>query len=213
MIDPCLAQIGVSPGGIGLLYAVLALMLLFVMAVLLGFVLIGALQLNLGRYDRVVALRWPKRWVRIKPPVIKPFDELTRRQREAVFTVRTEVFLIEQGITEVPDQDGVDPGCHHVLAYAGWRVVGTARLQTREDGTVKVGRLAVLKPWRGRGVGGKILRSAHDYIDQLGVGGVMSAQQYLEGWYTSLGWVRRGEPYMEAGIPHVRMVYRASIVG
>ncbi|MEM6505760.1 MAG: GNAT family N-acetyltransferase [Planctomycetota bacterium] len=202
MFHPSLAQIGVSPGGVGLLYAVLALMLLFVMAVLSGFVLIGALRQT-----------WPKRWVRIKPPVIKPFHGLSRRQREAVFTVRAEVFLIEQGITEVPDQDGVDPECDHVLAYAGWRVVGTARLQTLEDGTVKVGRLAVLKPWRGRGVGGKILRSAHDYIDQLGVGGVMSAQQYLEGWYASQGWVRRGEPYIEAGIPHVRMFYRGSITG
>ena len=96
------------------------------------------------------------------------------------------------------------------MVYAGRRLVGTARLQTLpEPGVIKVGRLAVLKPFRGRGIGVKIMESVHEHLRRRGFTGVMNAQLYLESWYQRLGWVREGEPFTEAGLPHIRMRYRA----
>lgn len=203
-----LAQTGASPGGVAVLYAVITLAVLVAFAIVLGLAMTGALKLTLGEHDR--DLRWPRLWVRARRIVIRPYGELTTRQREAVFAVRAEVFLIEQGITQVPDQDGADPDCEHVLVYVGRRIVGTARLQTlAEQGVVKVGRVALLKPYRGRGVGTRLMQNVQAHLDRRGLGGVMNAQQYLEQWYSRLGWVRDGEPFTEAGLPHIRMVYRA----
>lgn len=142
--------------------------------------------------------------------LIKPYQSLTRAQREAIFAVRHAVFVVGQGITSEPDRDGEDEHCEHVLAYVAGEIVGTARLMRIEQAGVKqikVGRLAVLASARGRGVGRRIMRAVNAQLDERGVGGVMHAQAYLLDWYTSLGWRAVGEAFMEAGIVHRKMVY------
>ena len=161
-----------------------------------------------GGYNLDLSVRWPKAWRCAKPPVIKHFRELYEQEREAIFAVRSEVFLNEQRITSVPDRDGVDPDCEHVLVYAGRRIVGTARLQMLSgEGVIKVGRVAVLKNYRDRGIGTKIMHRVQDELCSRGLAGVMFAQAHLEDWYARLGWRREGAVFMEAGIEHIKMHY------
>lgn len=141
------------------------------------------------------------------PVSIRRFDDLTVHELHACLKLRGEVFVVGQGICSLSDVDELDPQCHHAMVWVGEELAGTARLLVRDGGqTVKVGRVAVGKPWRGRGIGVALMRGVQDWIaQQPGRAGVMSAQAYLERWYTALGWVREGEVYQEAGIDHLEM--------
>lgn len=59
-----------------------------------------------------------------------------------VMPVRTEVFVVEQGVPEEIERDALDAVCRHAIARdAGGRVVATGRLLP--DG--HIGRMAVLR--------------------------------------------------------------------
>ena len=95
------------------------------------------------------------------------------------------------------------------MAWLGDELAGTARLLPIDDGNcIKVGRVAVALGHQRRGVGTAMMQAVQTWIDRTpGRGGVMSAQAYLEPWYTSLGWRAVGGVYDEAGIEHIKMVY------
>ncbi|MBX2852239.1 MAG: GNAT family N-acetyltransferase [Phycisphaeraceae bacterium] len=142
--------------------------------------------------------------------MIVAYDQLTREHRDAVFALRHDVFVGEQEIWSEPDRDGLDPDCLHVLALMKGEVVGTCRLLPVElDGRpgIKLGRLAVSRARRRRGIGRAIVRRVNVHLAEQGVEGVMHAQAQLEDWYAGFGWRREGAVFMEAGIEHVRMRY------
>ena len=102
------------------------------------------------------------------------------------------------------DLDGCDRDALHILGYDGaGALVATARL-LQDDSPIQVGRIVVRRDRRGQGVGSALLA----YIESLlgPCAAVMSAQAYLEDWYTRRGWQREGDVYDEVGIPHVRLV-------
>jgi predicted GNAT family N-acyltransferase len=117
--------------------------------------------------------------------------------------IRREVFVIEQGVPESLEWDGLDGQCRHVLARAADGTgIGTGRLLP--DG--HVGRMAVLAAWRGRGVGAALLHALIGLGAKQGFGAlVLHAQVHAIGFYRRAGFVETGEPFMEAGIPHVVM--------
>lgn len=139
---------------------------------------------------------------------IKPFDALSLHELHGCYKLRGEVFVVGQQICSEPEIDELDPLCHHALLWQGEDLAGTARLLPVEDGAViKVGRVAVGEPYRGRGLGVALMRAVQAWIaQQPGRAGVMSAQGYLERWYAGLGWRAVGRHYPEAGIDHVKMV-------
>lgn len=146
---------------------------------------------------------------------IKPFDALTPRELHACLKLRGEVFVVGQGISQVADVDELDPLCQHAMLWQGGQLAGTARLLAIEDGgAIKVGRVAVDPSFRGRGLGVALMRGVQAWIvAEPGRSGVMSAQSYLERWYTALGWRSVGGHYDEAGIDHVKMLYPAQEAG
>ncbi len=117
--------------------------------------------------------------------------------------VRTAVFVVEQRVPVEIELDEWDPRSDHVLAYApGGPAVGTGRLLP--DG--HIGRMAVLREWRGRGVGGRILvalveRAATRGMKRL----LLNAQTHAVPFYTRHGFVAFGDEFLEADIPHVTM--------
>jgi predicted GNAT family N-acyltransferase len=118
--------------------------------------------------------------------------------------IRETVFITEQAVPEELEWDGLDPLCAHVLAWNDLGdAIGTARM--RADGTI--GRMAVLKDWRGRAVGRALLQTLLDLAARQGLSRVtLAAQIQALGFYERAGFHAVGDPFMDAGIPHLLMV-------
>ena len=120
--------------------------------------------------------------------------------------VREKVFVAEQGVPLELEWDEWDESSHHAVAFdSGSKPVGTGRLLP--DG--HIGRMAVLKPWRGRGVGAALLRELLELARAKRMDMVkLNAQTHAAGFYRRLGFVVQGAEFIEAGIPHVAMWLR-----
>jgi predicted GNAT family N-acyltransferase len=116
--------------------------------------------------------------------------------------IRFAVFVEEQGVPLEIELDEMDPKSLHAVAFEDASPVGTGRLLP--DG--QVGRMAVLKSWRGRGVGGQILAALLDEARRRGHREVvLSAQVHATAFYRSHGFAEEGAAYLDAGIVHVDM--------
>lgn len=117
--------------------------------------------------------------------------------------VREPVFVVEQNVPLELEWDELDRHCHHVIARDGQhQPIGTGRLTPEH----KIGRMAVLRPWRGRGVGEALLQSLMTQARELGWSDVsLNAQVSAAGFYQKFGFAVCGDEYEEAGIAHVPM--------
>ncbi len=117
--------------------------------------------------------------------------------------VRMAVFVVEQAIPESDEWDALDAPSQHLLARdATGRAIGCGRLTP--DRTI--GRMAVLREWRGRGVGEALLRSLVEQARALGWPEVvLHAQVQAIPFYARQGFTPFGDVYDECGIPHQRM--------
>ena len=120
-----------------------------------------------------------------------------------VMPVRTEVFVVEQGVPAEIERDALDAVCRHAIARdAGGRVIATGRLLP--DG--HIGRMAVLRAARGAGVGGAVLQALIAEAARRGLPEVaLNAQTHALAFYLRHGFEAVGEVFMEAGIPHRAM--------
>jgi ElaA protein len=137
--------------------------------------------------------------------------ELTPDVLHAFLRLRSAVFVVEQNCV-FPDMDGRDPHCEHLCGWDGAELVAYLRLVPPGVRTpeVSLGRVVTAPSARGRGLGRAVMleglaRCAQRYPGQAVK---VSAQQHLEAFYGSLGFVTQGAPYDEDGIPHVDMVKR-----
>lgn len=123
-------------------------------------------------------------------------------------TLRERVFCGEQGVSLDAERDGRDEEALHVVAVEGGTVVGTCRLLL--DGEIaRLGRMAVERDLRGRGIGGEVLRAAEDAARAAGARTMrLHAQRAAEALYRRSGYRQRGAPFVEEGIPHVAMEKR-----
>jgi predicted GNAT family N-acyltransferase len=126
-----------------------------------------------------------------------------QHDREILQFLRRRVFVEEQGVPEAEEWDSADEGAWHVLATVGKRdAVGTGRLEP----CGKIGRVAVLKSFRGRGVGEAIMVRLVNQATVSGFEAVyLHAQTAAAEFYRRLGFRAEGPVFGEAGIPHVRM--------
>ena len=127
---------------------------------------------------------------------------------ERALALREQVFCVEQGVELQADRDGLDDEAIQIVAVDGGRVLGTCRVLV--DGHVgRLGRMAVEREARGRGVGAAILAAAERSAMEAGVRLMrLHAQRHVEHLYAAAGYGPRGEPFIEEGIPHVTMVKR-----
>jgi predicted GNAT family N-acyltransferase len=124
----------------------------------------------------------------------------------AIRSVRHRVFVVEQGVPESLEWDGRDGEALQLLALdeAG-EAVGTARLLPEG----RIGRMAVLPGHRGRGIGGRLLQTLLEEARRRGLDRLeLHAQRQVVNFYRRYGFLPIGEEYLEAGIPHRRMVQR-----
>ena len=127
----------------------------------------------------------------------------------AIRAIRETVFIHEQGVPVELEWDGLDSSCAQVLAWNDrGEAIGTARMQ--QNGTI--GRMAVLKDWRSRGVGRALLQTLLDLAVRQGLPRVsLSAQIHALGFYERAGFHAVGELFIDAGIPHRKMVKELTV--
>ncbi|WP_415977023.1 GNAT family N-acetyltransferase [Rhodococcus sp. 077-4] len=124
-----------------------------------------------------------------------------------IMALRVAVFVHEQGIVDDIELDGADLLSTTELFWMqddDGEVLATIRVLV--DDTVHIGRVATAATARGRGLAGELIDAALEAYPGVVE---LSAQAHLEEWYGRFGFVRVGENYLDAGIPHVRMVSTA----
>lgn len=122
--------------------------------------------------------------------------------RKILSAIREQVFIKEQSVPAELEHDGLDANAWHVIALAQSVPVGTGRLLA--DG--HIGRMAVLRDWRGIGAGAAMLATLMRIARSLGMKRVvLNAQLHALPFYLHQGFHPVGEDFMEAGIAHRRM--------
>jgi predicted GNAT family N-acyltransferase len=132
----------------------------------------------------------------------------TPEDRAAAMRIRVAVFVDEQAVPPELEPDEYDAVARHLIALdpATSLPTGTARVIAKEMGVAKIGRVAVLREYRGRGVGLALMRFALDQAREMGLTqAILDAQVTVIPFYEKLGFVAEGPVFDDAGIDHRRM--------
>jgi ElaA protein len=134
------------------------------------------------------------------------FDELPAALLYEVLRFRQAVFVVEQ-VSAYEDLDGRDQAALHLLSYIDGTLAGCLRLVVEED-RVRIGRLAVARQYRGRGLAQRMMAEAFARIgrDHSPCPIAISAQSYLVPFYAGLGFAPNSPEYDDGGVPHIDMV-------
>nr|WP_296752041.1 GNAT family N-acetyltransferase [Thioalkalivibrio sp.] len=126
--------------------------------------------------------------------------------RMALETVRCEVFVKEQNVPRSLEFDGLDSSALHWLAFTQEeKPVGTLRLLP----SGQIGRAAVLRAYRGKGIGSRLLRHAIAAAEAHGWGEIwVNAQYARRGFYAPHRFIVISDIFEDAGILHQRMLRR-----
>jgi len=131
--------------------------------------------------------------------IIVSFD---KQYQPIIKHIRKSVFTQEQNVPESLDFEGKDPDAIHALVRDGNRYVGTGRMLN--DG--HIGRVAVLREYRGMGFGKNITIALIGEAKRLGIKRVfLGAQLHAVDFYKKLEFSKYGEVFLDADIEHVHM--------
>lgn len=131
---------------------------------------------------------------------IKIFNSLPKDALD----IRTEVFVREQGF--IDEEDEHDALATHFVMYDGERAIATCRIFPKSDGEYFFGRLAVLKEYRGQGLGSSLLRTVEAHIKENGGKRIaLHSQCHARPFYEFSGYSACGEIEYEQDHPHVPM--------
>ncbi len=120
--------------------------------------------------------------------------------------IRREVFVQEQNIPEGLEFDNADASALHLIIYCDEQPAATGRI-LHDGESFLIGRLAVLKHFRGQKLGDLALRLLLYKTFGLGAQSIkISAQKYLLQFYKKFGFKQVGDEYIEVGRPHVAMI-------
>lgn len=144
---------------------------------------------------------------------IKPVEN--EEEWEAARAIRERVFIEEQDCSPEEEWDGFDETSRHVLGLVDGEAIATARWRAvpyEEEIVAKLERFAMLPEYRGKGYGRALVKYVLQDARRAGFDTfLLHAQAHLADFYASLGFEQRGERFMEAGIPHVKMVRREDV--
>ena len=138
---------------------------------------------------------------------VKEWAELSTSEVENIFSLRSEVFVVEQDCV-YQDIDGKDQKAKHVLGKKENEIVAYARIFKPGEyfKEASFGRAVVKKTERGKGVGDELVKNCLENITEEEI--KISAQSYLKGFYGKHGFKAEGNEYLEDGIPHTAMFIR-----
>ena len=135
----------------------------------------------------------------------KLFEELSAAEVYEILKARSAVFMLEQNIRCL-DEDDVDYRCLHCFFEEEGRVLAYLRAFS-ENGKIRVGRVLTLS--HGLGHGRRLMElgiaAARERFGELTV--IIDAQKHAEGFYRKLGFVTVSGEFLEVGIPNVSMEF------
>ena len=122
---------------------------------------------------------------------------------DTLMKLRTRVFVEEQNVSAALEIDGKDSECQHVKAMVDGLVIGTGRLLPNGF----IGRMCVLAEYRNRNIGTMMLENlVQQALDSGHQKVLLNAQSYIIPFYQKYGFRIDSGEFIEAGIPHQRMV-------
>lgn len=133
------------------------------------------------------------------------FDELSARELYAIIALRETVFAVEQRCAYL-DADGIDLVAHHLWATQGDAVVAYLRVVPpgAKYAERSIGRIVTAPAVRRSGIGRELMRRGLALAGRAPIR--ISAQAYLERFYSEYGFARVSDNYDEDGIPHLEML-------
>lgn len=142
---------------------------------------------------------------------IKSFEELTKLELYEILRLRAKIFVVEQECV-YNDLDGRDQFGVHIIGRIGHDIVAYTRVlpENTRFKEISIGRVVVASEYRGKSLGRDIMQASIHYIysDEKTKNIRISAQCYLEKFYSDLGFEVVSEEYLEDDIPHVEMLYK-----
>ena len=140
---------------------------------------------------------------------VKSYQELSKLELYKILRLRAEVFVVEQDCVYL-DLDGKDQIAFHVLGYKDSKLIAYARIFKPGDYFLKssIGRIIVKKEYRRFKYGDHLVQNSIEFIENKFKEKeiLISAQAYLINFYNNLGFVQKGEQYLEDDIPHIKML-------
>lgn len=142
--------------------------------------------------------------------ICKHFTQLTRDELFQIYKLRVAVFIVEQQCA-YPEIDDADQAAYHLWLQDGDGIAAYLRMLppgTTFD-TASIGRVLAVK--RRQGLGSRIvaagIRAAQEQFGAQTI--TIEAQTYARALYQRAGFVQTSEEFLEDGIPHIRMEWRA----
>ncbi len=127
--------------------------------------------------------------------------------------IRAEVFIEEQQVPIEDEWDGLDETAIHFQVQNEYQPIGCARLLIDELNHQKhfhIGRVAVLKPFRAAGVGRELMEFILSYCLKVAPYPIyLHAQIERRAFYERVGFIARGDEFVDAGIPHITMYWQS----
>ena len=134
------------------------------------------------------------------------FEQLSAAKLYELLRFRQGIFVVEQG-SPYPDLDGLDQSAWHLLLRVDGTLAGYSRLIAPP---VRIGRVAVAAPLRGRGLGRRLMEEALSFCRERYPAQdiVLAAQLELASFYESFDFAVISEPYDDFGVMHIEMSLR-----
>ncbi len=134
---------------------------------------------------------------KLKIEIVKWIDEY-----ELLTMIREKVFIEEQKVTSQLEWDGMDKDAIHFLAFKDKKGVGCARAFVIQN-RMQLGRMAVLKKYRGEGIGSALIEIAMTLAKLNQLSGIyISAQCHAINFYKKFGFEVTSDIYLDVEIPH-----------
>lgn len=133
----------------------------------------------------------------LKIEIVKWIDGLSQLKN-----IREKVFIQEQKVTPQLEWDGMDEKAIHFLVFNDKAAIGCARAIVIKD-HMQLGRMAVLKEYRGQGIGSALLEKAMTIAKLNQLSAIyISAQCHAINFYKKFGFEVTSDIYLDAEIPH-----------
>lgn len=121
-----------------------------------------------------------------------------------IISIRRTVFEKEQGFQN--EFDEIDQNCSHIVLYDSKKPIAVCRF-FKENEMYHIGRVAIIKEYRGKHLGNYILQIAEDEIKKEGGQNItVSAQVRVKDFYAKNGYSEDGEIFFDEYCEHINMI-------